>query len=182
MRRRLAALTLITILSPRASAAQDSSLTDQFQVPDSARLVRLNEQLAHRDRVRILTSTGDLIVTGPSANARGLDHRAMTTRRGFSIQDVAPEDRARRLGWDRIQSIEVRGNRAAEGALGGAVVGLFAGLAAAVHEPCQQGFIGFGDQNCLGKKLALVLVPPIVGAAAGAIIGNSLDPWRRIYP
>ena len=112
MRRRLAALTLITILSPRASAAQDSSLTDQFQVPDSARLVRLNEQLAHRDRVRILTSTGDLIVTGPSANARGLDHRAMTTRRGFSIQDVAPEDRARRLGWDRIQSIEVRGNRA----------------------------------------------------------------------
>jgi hypothetical protein len=84
------------------------------------------------------------------------------------------------VSWQRIQRVELHGNLAATGAIGGAlglgVLGAIIGLA----DEVATGAAGTGgDTNS-------VLEGALIGAASGAVLGAAGGAirykWRRIYP
>lgn len=171
------------IIGPRPCAAQTASAPvvalDTGSVLESDALggALVQSDSAKRaafTRLRTVTPVRlqtNRLITGDYREVRG-DSVRLTNRDGSYY--VALSD---------IQTISVRRNRVAQGALiGGVTTGVIGalGLVAIGHAICE------GGQDCRGDTFALGLygagIGAIPGALAGALIGAFVPNWRPIYP
>jgi hypothetical protein len=179
---------LIVVLSalvwyPRFAVAREGGGATEFQVPDSARLVSLSEQLRAKNTVRVETRDDErLELHGASVTDEGVTYRRAVASSGIASRDFANADaEAGRIGWDRIRSIEAPGHGARNGAVVGLALGIVAGAMADAAAPCKDDFMFTCEE---ARAMALPVFMALgggLGALTGAAVGHSQS-WRRVYP
>jgi len=178
--------------SPRTAAALDSARADVASTPAAgASAASVNAPAPGEPTRQVLEAcqriqpTSLLRVHADFGLFEGnVAHAAPEGLSGLSVAPdapatiTAPPDRVR---WERIDRVELHGNRAAEGAIGGAIgLGVLGAIIGLVDDVAT-GVAGTSDSGT-----SPILVGALIGAASGAVLGAANGAlkykWRRIYP
>jgi len=139
------------------------------QTPGPEARAALTTRLAH-SRVRFLTLSGYFEAGGVQVTDAGFASPDLpATRDSLSPVGVLP--------WNAVLAVDVQGNQAARGALGGGlalgVVGLLIGFAGGVASP--EGEVGLWSFEGLAAGFGS-------GAVLGGLVGAAKSRWVRVYP
>lgn len=144
--------------------------------PDSTAVAEASRRIQPGDLIRVRGDFGPFLghaaLVGPAGMA-GL--RADPDRSGHADEAVPGGP----VTWDRIDSVDKRGNSAGAGAvIGGITVGVVAGvftMAAAT------GLGGGTTRDAAGAVVAGTAAGALAGALIGALIGAVIPVWHNVY-
>jgi hypothetical protein len=180
-----------SLVTPRTSAAEVPADTSMAEAPadTSSDTLRVSttvtttpairaacEQIDDDDLLRIHADFGTFEGFASGADSTGLSGLRARSAPGAEAFPAL-------LSWDRVQTVEIRGNNGRHGAIKGGVtlgaIGAIGGMLAIF------GASTSGNSSA-NPSASWVLEPAFIGAVAGAIIGGVTGSmkvvWRRVYP
>jgi hypothetical protein len=166
-------LVISLVLAMPASAVAQTKAVPQQAAGDPAAAAELGERVAGRDRIRVRTPEGWMVLRQPLVHGAGIDYVA------------ANGGGPGQLAWGEFSDVQVRKGAALTGALVGASVFALGGALVGVTgtEPCSGGFLEF-DFHCGYGATEIVLLTfggAAVGALVGAAIGAAFSKWSTVY-
>ncbi len=139
--------------------------------------VSAQDSTAKRDSAVAKLNTGQQIRISGEAMSRLIGKAGVAAN---DTLDFAQDDMVRRIPIPAIDTLWVRGGSGKNGALigAGAMLVLYVVLAAEFQRYCDHSDCGYSATDIAGG----VLISTALGASLGAIIGGSIQSWKRKYP
>jgi hypothetical protein len=164
--RRLSACLLASLIPlaglPYGWGRSDLPMDERANSAGAAQIEKgsaLAVEIEHREKIRVLTASGEKIVVRPVILAEGV----------VSSNPVSGYDRSTVIPWSDVRTIRVRKNAAGLGALIGAGAGAL--LLLAISQAPEMD----------GNAATALLYGGLLGLVPGTVLGSMITSWKTVY-